>query len=456
MKSKFYKIFHMLAAIILFFSQSEALSNQVYRVTNLGTLGGSHSVCFAINELGWAVGNSETDILRPGSDEYYQSHAFLWTPQGGMQDLGCLGDGWRSSADDINDSGQVIGRSTIDENDIRGNAFYWTLEGGLQMLGPPDERYVAGGINDLGQVAARKADPVDEQVIIWTKDDGVRYLGDPNPLDYGNQPYDINNKRDIIGTHYLWTEERGFQNLKDIIDPNSEVKRGVFEAINDNGYAVGLGSSAIYSGMGQVPIIWNINDGEIRSLGTLGCTDSPECFSEANRANDINNFNQVVGILSGQTNFQAFIWDERNGMRDLNELIPKDSVWYLEDALAINDAGQICAIGQYNGNRQALILTPLTKIINDIIDFINDHEDIEGVGPGNSANNKYNAFMNMLLTVSDLIEAGDSKGVCGLLNSIIKKCDGLPKPPDFIDGNADTVGTLTGMLDDLTASLGCE
>lgn len=94
--------------------------------------------------------------------------------------------------------------------------------------------------------------------------------------------------------------------------------------------------------------------------------------------------------------------------------------------------------------------------IDAIIDFISEHPDIIGVGPGNSATNKYNAFMNMLLTVADLIEAGDNTGACDQINSIINKCDGLPNPPDFIDGNSDTTATLMGMIDDLTTNLGCE
>jgi hypothetical protein len=55
-----------------------------------------------------------------------------------------------------------------------------------------------------------------------------------------------------------------------------------------------------------------------------------------------------------------------------------------------------------------------------------------------------------------LIEAGYIADACGQINSIMKKCDGLHRPPDFIDGNTDTMGTLTGMLDDLSTSLECE
>jgi hypothetical protein len=111
-----------------------------------------------------------------------------------------------------------------------------------------------------------------------------------------------------------------------------------------------------------------------------------------------------------------------------------------------------------NPDHYALAVRPgvVFITISAIIDFINAHPDIVGVGPGNSAQNKYNAFMNMLLTVHDLIDAGDNTSACGKINAIMKKCDGLPKPPDFIDGNTDTMGSLTGMLDDLATSLGCE
>jgi hypothetical protein len=114
------------------------------------------------------------------------------------------------------------------------------------------------------------------------------------------------------------------------------------------------------------------------------------------------------------------------------------------------------AILDWHFGRMLPFSVKTTPTIDDIIDFIAEHEDIEGIGPGNSANNKYNAFMNMLLTVADLIEAGNNSRTCGLMNSIMKKCDGLPKPPDFIDGNTETMGTLMGMLDDLTSSLECE
>ncbi|NIN63843.1 MAG: hypothetical protein GTO63_03840, partial [Anaerolineae bacterium] len=71
-------------------------------IIDLGTLGGDASFAREINELGQAIGDSQTV-----TGEW---HAFLWTAEGGMMDLGTLG-GDRSSVVAINDLGQVVGNS---------------------------------------------------------------------------------------------------------------------------------------------------------------------------------------------------------------------------------------------------------------------------------------------------------------------------------------------------------
>src|SRR5262245_59554934 len=70
-----------------------------YAVTDLGTLGGSSSLAYGINDAGQVVGEATT------SGGY--GHAFLYQ-NGGMADLGTLG-GTYSVANGINDVGQVVG-----------------------------------------------------------------------------------------------------------------------------------------------------------------------------------------------------------------------------------------------------------------------------------------------------------------------------------------------------------
>jgi probable HAF family extracellular repeat protein len=71
---------------------------------DLGTLGGSQSLAYAIHDSGQVVGSSTLS----GN---VTSHAFLWTGVGGMVDLGSLGG--HSGARGVTASGQVVGTSEL-------------------------------------------------------------------------------------------------------------------------------------------------------------------------------------------------------------------------------------------------------------------------------------------------------------------------------------------------------
>ncbi|NIN63845.1 MAG: HAF repeat-containing protein, partial [Anaerolineae bacterium] len=58
-------------------------------MVDLGTLGGYRSDAYAINSQGQVVGDSRNALGF--------THAFVWTAEGGMVDLGTLGGGQSSA-----------------------------------------------------------------------------------------------------------------------------------------------------------------------------------------------------------------------------------------------------------------------------------------------------------------------------------------------------------------------
>ena len=120
---------------------------------DLGTLGGGYSQAGSganyvpdncINELGQVVGASETasgDI-----------HAFFWSEETGMVDIGHLGG--RSHANAINNLSEVVGISKTEyPNSGYTHCFRWTAEDGIEDIGTLNApTCFAFDINDLGQV----------------------------------------------------------------------------------------------------------------------------------------------------------------------------------------------------------------------------------------------------------------------------------------------------------------
>ncbi|NIR13382.1 hypothetical protein GWN63_00540 [Candidatus Bathyarchaeota archaeon] len=77
--------------------------------------------------------------------------------------------------------------------------------------------------------------------------------------------------------------------------------------------------------------------------------------------------------------------------------------------------------------------------MDDTTDYIDDaieDGDLVGDGDGNSADNKLDAFLDMFEEVKALYDAGNIEDAIGTLKALLKKCDGDPKPPDTVTGEA--------------------
>jgi probable HAF family extracellular repeat protein len=194
-------------------------------MVDLGTLGGTYagSWASAVNSSGQVVGSSSTDI--PVNCDYCgareEVHAFSWTQDGGMVDLGTLG-GTDSYANAVNDSGQAAGASRIAGNYPLGalHAFSWTQKGGMVDLGTlgGTDSY-ANAVNDSGQAV------------------GASRIA-------GNYPFGALHA-------FSWTQKGGMVDLGTLGGTDSYAN-----AVNDSGQAVGQSSTA---GNAEIhAVLWQI------------------------------------------------------------------------------------------------------------------------------------------------------------------------------------------------------
>ncbi len=247
--------------------------------------------------------------------------AFKWDQVNGLvglgHDGGCpSGEGpqFTSRAEGINNSGIIVGHTSTATRCAE--AFTW--QGGtFTLLGvlPSHTDSAATDINDA-------ADP---QVV---------------GASYGTA---------ALRTPFIWDSTNGMTGLA--------VLGGYTEAwgmgVNDAGDVVG--SSA---GGPKEATVWLVSNGMTPlGLGYLIGTDT------TSDAWDINNEGQVVGNSTTPTDgYKAFVWDQCNGMRDLNNLVDASGAgWTLWWARAINEAGQIAGYGlNPSGDIEAFLLTPIT------------------------------------------------------------------------------------------------
>ena len=138
--------------------------------------GDSDGVAAAINEHGQVVGASGTCAPFNSNTGLYlvEDHAVLWE-NGVVTDLGNLGgEGGLAGnhACAINNNGQVVGHSDL-PNDTSFHAFLWTKQTGMRDLGTLQADYASLGlgINDAGEVVGQSFGPnfSTMRAFIWQK-----------------------------------------------------------------------------------------------------------------------------------------------------------------------------------------------------------------------------------------------------------------------------------------------
>jgi len=251
---------------------------------DLGTLGGTTSEAFDINDLNQVAGWAQTT----GG----LMHAFGWTQEEGMVDL-AVSDTHESCAFGINSSGAVVGW-------MAGYSVAYSMawDGSeptpLGTLGGLTSEACA--INDLGQIVG------------WAETD----TGLQHP--------------------FLWTVADGMSDLEELSLDNGYAHGINNHDVNNDGFVVGwCAGRAVFWGS-----YWD--GGEHTDLGDLGGGEG--------RAYAVNDSGQIVGYsMTAALEQHAFLWTQSGGMVDLNVFLPEGSSWVLQVAHDINDAGWIAGWG---------------------------------------------------------------------------------------------------------------
>lgn len=78
---------------------------------------------------------------------------------------------------------------------------------------------------------------------------------------------------------------------------------------------------------------------------------------------------------------------------------------------------------------------------------------LTGSGKGKSADGRLQAFLNMVEATVDLIEGGFIEDACGQLEQLLRRTDGSPQPPDFVEG--EDAETIAAYIEFLMMTLEC-
>jgi hypothetical protein len=268
----------------------------------------------------------------------------------------------------IDDSGMVAGR-------LPNSAARWLPDGTAVLLtsitGLPSAQDRPAAMNNLGVVAGLSSSAT------WGTWTGSSFAALPVPPGNASTgwlvraggdiyPMGINSAGTVVGTR-LATTPSGNRAAATVSDPTAGASflfppdtgwNSYATSINDAGDIVGTGGTADapFSPDGTLGIPFlRYADGTLIRFPT-----APRDSLGSAIAMDINNSDVIVGLAGNPLDGDGGIgaWVIYNGVvKTLADLLPPGSGWTLNDAWAINDAGQIVGNGVFNGAFRGYVLT---------------------------------------------------------------------------------------------------
>lgn len=238
---------------------------------DLGTLGGPDSAAFYVNERGQATGYSFTNSTPNPTTGIPTIDTFLWD-HGKMIDLGTLG-GTVSSPYSMNERGEVVGESFL-AGDQTIHAFLSRHGRKMKDLGTLGGSFgMADWINQAGDIVGISSLPGDQQTFafLW-KNRVMQNLGSVDG-DACSEGLSVNASDQVVGDSwdcgrefqhsFLW-ENGSMVDLLSLIPPGSGMQFRVADSINDRGEIAvqGILSNGDYHAILLIPCDENHSDVE--------------------------------------------------------------------------------------------------------------------------------------------------------------------------------------------------
>jgi uncharacterized membrane protein len=349
---------------------TSAFAQPRFTVTDLGTMpGGDFSTANGLNDRGDVVGHWGA----PNSD----NTGFVWR-NGVMTSTGRLPKGIYSYANAINSVGVIVGDG--DTGNHRPQSWVTGPNGLINFFPNNCGNTHSVGINDSGAICGYYTKSLSGQTAswrgaIWTVDpkDPRKYrmmdlpiLAGIDPASATALPFAFNQAgqaagyavNDVIGQHACFWNNNAAHSLVDL---------GVFPG-DWSSLAYGMNNLGQVAGeshppFGSRPVVWN-NDAAHTpyELSVLPGDNSGS-------ATAISNLGHVLGVSYYSTPGtwdatppRLVVWRD-GGVFELQSVLDADTGagWTLTSATAINNLGQIVGGGMHNGQARAFLLTPVAQ-----------------------------------------------------------------------------------------------
>lgn len=315
-------------------------------IIELGAMGGVRSSAEDINDAGLVVGWIDT--------EERLARAVMWRG-GSITELALPAPAFSAQmALAVNGDEQVVGRMGAPESGAHG--FLWH-RGTAADLGMGRENSHATDINQSGDVVGWMAVGPVSQALMWVRGTRreLRTVAGSRSMAYAVGQYRQAVGRSTVAEGptapwhaVLWANDLvvdlGTLGGRNSVAHDLTVARRL-EAGFETTWVVGESETATGH---EHAFVWN--RGTMRDLGVLPGDVTSKAYS-------INSARVVVGFSSShEGRRRACMW-VGDTIVDLNTLLPRDSGWRLETATAINNRGQIVGTGQYRTESRGYLLT---------------------------------------------------------------------------------------------------